>query len=704
MSNGFAGKIIKIDLTTRKVDVIDSEPYKGWGGGHGLGSALFWEMCKDKTVGALDPGNVVTVCPGRFAGTLAPSAARTEVQGFGPQGYPVEWFTRSNFGGRWGGMLKLAGYDGVAVVGKASAPVWIDIRDDSIEIRDADKNGDALWGLDVFDAQKRIWDMMGSADGKWAVGATRDAGRTIQRAAVLTIGPAGENLTRNAALLHDGGAGAGQGGFGAVFGSKNLKAISVLGTGSIDIADPAALMDTRLWLKKGYMFDVENVQDFDPAIFTETLVGIPNLIGGGTGAGRPEGCMSCHKSCHGTRVTEGIQPGSSCDDTWYSVWEQKLTPIAGVKMLQGSNPITGRATELMQRLGINAYMGDVFVHWLHKLHEKGLVGKGKLIDTDLFDKYQLGTFEFAEAMLNRMAYREEIGALMAEGPARMAVKLGRFDEDTTSGDLPLQEYGWTHHYDGRTEAEWGYGSILSSRDVNEHDFCYICYWKTSLYSLLGMEMEVTAEEMAELIGAKLLPYADPMMINYSDEAIYSESMVKLVSWHRAYGLYFKEALGLCDWAYADFLNVRREDKSGATPEVETRLVHAIMDKDQSFEDGMKIGTRIWNLDRAIYAMQGRTREDEVFAEYMYQTPAAPGFTSWEVPYVMPVHEDGKWSYKSVSGRTLDKAKMESWKTAYYTFEGWDPKTGQPTAAALGKLDLADVAEELKAAGKLGESS
>jgi len=83
MADGFAGKIIKVDLTARKVDIVDTEPYKKWGGGHGIGAALFFEMCEDKTVGGFDPGNVVTVSPGRWAGTIAPSAARTRVQGIG---------------------------------------------------------------------------------------------------------------------------------------------------------------------------------------------------------------------------------------------------------------------------------------------------------------------------------------------------------------------------------------------------------------------------------------------------------------------------------------------------------------------------------------------------------------------------------------------------------------------------------------------
>ena len=83
--------------------------------------------------------------------------------------------------------------------------------------------------------------------------AKRDPGRTTQKPAVLCIGPAGENQTCHACLIHDAGNGAGQGGFGAVWGSKNLKAISVLGTGSIRVADPKALIQARVVTKEKYV-------------------------------------------------------------------------------------------------------------------------------------------------------------------------------------------------------------------------------------------------------------------------------------------------------------------------------------------------------------------------------------------------------------------------------------------------------------------
>ena len=134
--HGYAGKILLINLTTKEITVLNTSDYEKWGWGHGIGSKLFWDLVKDKTISAFDPANVVTVMSSPLSGTMVPGASsRTEVQGIGAQTYP-EWFTRSNFGGRLSAMLKDAGWDGIAVTGKASKPVWIDIRNADVQIRD----------------------------------------------------------------------------------------------------------------------------------------------------------------------------------------------------------------------------------------------------------------------------------------------------------------------------------------------------------------------------------------------------------------------------------------------------------------------------------------------------------------------------------------------------------------------------------------
>ena len=145
--HGYAGKILRVDLSNRTKKTIDTLQYAHWVGGHGTGSAIFFDLVKNKAISGYDPENVVTLMTSSLSGTMTPGASsRSEVQGIGIQSYPIEWFTRSNFGGRFAAMLKFAGWDGVVIEGKADAPVWVDVRNLKVNIRDARD----LWGLDSF--------------------------------------------------------------------------------------------------------------------------------------------------------------------------------------------------------------------------------------------------------------------------------------------------------------------------------------------------------------------------------------------------------------------------------------------------------------------------------------------------------------------------------------------------------------------------
>ena len=226
--NGYAGKILRINLTTKNISQISTDDHEDWVGGHGIGSAIFWDIVigeKHVDLASIDgfhEDNVVTLMTSPLSGTSVPGAsARTEVQTIGVQSYPIGWFTRSNFGGRFAAMLKYAGWDGVVIEGKSETPVWIDIRDDSVEIKDCEVS---LWGMDTFECQKTIWDQVSDNQeyGQW-IEPNGVRGRTTQRPAVVAIGPAGENLSRIACLIHDASNASGQGGFGAGMGFQTTK-------------------------------------------------------------------------------------------------------------------------------------------------------------------------------------------------------------------------------------------------------------------------------------------------------------------------------------------------------------------------------------------------------------------------------------------------------------------------------------------------
>ncbi|MBA4395408.1 MAG: aldehyde ferredoxin oxidoreductase, partial [Desulfobacca sp.] len=250
------------------------------------------------------------------------------------------------------------------------------------------------------------------------------------------------------------------------------------------------------------------------------------------------------------------------------------------------------------------------------------------------------------------------------------------------------------HYEPRSELEWGYGSILGDRDINEHGFNTI-FWQTLLPYYRGQKPWLTAEETVRLYTDKMAPFqGDHRMLDYSNENMYSESIAKLVAWHRHYTRFWKQSALFCDYRWPDFVNPNDPNKSGSTGESEPRFFNAVTGKKFTFLDGMELGRRIWNLDQAIWTLQGRHRDLVHFADYIYTVPS-------KVQYFWPGKKDGQWEYLDISGRCLDKKKFEEFKTRFYHLEGWDPVTGFPTRSTLASLKLGHVADELERKGKLG---
>jgi len=390
---GYRGLILHVDLSTGAVRSILTEKYRRWGGGHGIGSALFWDFCKDKTIkDGRDPGNVICITTSPFSGTQVPSAGgRCEVVGVGVGLYPVSWFTRTNFGGRFSATLKYAGWDAIVITGKADKPVWIDIQNYDVVIHSAEQ----LWGKGTDETQQTIWALLDSkeekpdASGRYGYGAKEpfkekipgwhqlpDAsgryGYSTQKPAILTIGPAGENQTAHGCLVHDSGNGAGQGGFGAVWGSKNLKAISVQGNGHIPIADPAALLQARFDAKRYYAGNADNPDKRAWGPFSKPAKPVL-FCQAPTDKRRPQACQGCINGCRG-RYNTGYGNEVSCQETaWYGSHARKWTKGDQAK---AAEIILGSA-DLCNRYGCNTYPLGAGLHWLEKLHHEGIIGPGQ---------------------------------------------------------------------------------------------------------------------------------------------------------------------------------------------------------------------------------------------------------------------------------------------------------------------------------------
>ncbi len=711
---GYAGKILRIDLSDRHSTATShwlTEKYAQWVGGHGMGSALFYDIAvREKgldlsAVDGFDPDNVVTLMTSPLCGSGVPGAsARTEVQGIGVQSHPIGWFTRSNFGGRFAALLKSAGWDGIAILGKADRPVWIDIRDEHVAIRDCSELD--LWGTDTWEAQRIIWKYV-AADrdyGKWRqpAGALNPS---TQRPAVLTIGPAGENQSRLGALIHDAGNGAGQGGFGGVWGSKNLKAISVIGTGDIDIADPKALMQARLHQKANYQAVLGDPR-CEPTFpsFGHWVPAGPGLnwtLGKPREGHRPQACVGCHAACR-ARWEKGPGNEAKCFATAFYLDGRTLE-------------IQRRASDLVNLYGLNVVELIGGLAYLKALNAEGLLGTGPGKIECPLDFDDLGTLEFLEQLVKAFSYKDdgrgnpsEFGAAIAEGVFRAAEKWGRLEQDTATGMLAYPHWGIPVHFDPRYQLEWGYGSILGDRDANEHDFDFL-HWNPTQALQMGDSPLAPAEDAVRIYTDKMQPYhRDPdrmRMLDYSTENMYSEHMAKLVLWHRHYTRFWKQSALFCDWQWPDFINPYGPDMVGSTGDQgEAKFLKAVTGRDMSFADGMELGRKVWNLDHAIWTLQGRTREMVHFAEYIYREPH--GETGTVGGHYVPCLVDGQWQYFNVGAtkRSMDRQAFEEFKTRFYRLAGWDPTTGYPTARVaqeLEELGVEGITGELSSRNKLG---
>jgi len=216
---GFHGKVLFVDLTakTHRVETVDPSVYRSYLGGYGLGAWLMWKHFPPKA-DALAPEACFTICSGLLTGLHTPFSGRIQIAGKSPL---TGTWADSNSGGSVCVHLRKAGYDALVVSGKAAAPTLLAIRDGDVSFESAAE----LWGKEIPDTFDAI---------KASFGSKRDVG-------VSAIGPAGEKMQRIASVMNDRYHAFGRQGFGAIYGSKNLKAIAISGTGTVPVAQPKEL-------------------------------------------------------------------------------------------------------------------------------------------------------------------------------------------------------------------------------------------------------------------------------------------------------------------------------------------------------------------------------------------------------------------------------------------------------------------------------
>jgi aldehyde:ferredoxin oxidoreductase len=640
MTGGWVGRILDVDLTAGNTAIRDSMAFAhDYIGGRGMASRIAWDEIP-AGAGPFDPENRIIVATGPLTGTLAPSSGRTIMTSLSPRTYPMPWITHSTLGGWFGAELKYAGFDALVIHGRAQSPVILDIRDGEAHTLGAAD----LWGLGSREVQLEIKRRLG------------------QEAQVLAIGPAGENLVRFATVQHAEENAAGHSGFGAVWGSKRLKAVAVRGTGGVAVSDPGALL--REVLKQG---------SFQPAPFASVLaVNRSNQP-------RPVCSQACTFDCDlGSfgHAEDGRRMPGWCigGRTWVTEDYMKHTAYSGggLEVPPGRN--FGLSTEaplheLCNSLGLDLWFRLVMQPWFICCRQLGVRRiRGYPIDPD-------DPAWFKSFML-QLAHREGLGELFAEDLVRAMDDLeGELPEELIRMGRELEfGFGFPAHREGRLWDEeplpfWVISAMMyasESRDpsIGAHQSSLM------LADFLLADPEV-ARRQFRAMSEQVWGYPDALEPTYDHKApvaIWSQHQHMLI-----------DSLPLCDFAFPQLVRPmgRREEWLNAEDitgdlDLHMRLFAAVTGLALNREDLEEAAERAFTLERAMLARAGRGRAlEESLAEH----------------FALPCRADGTF---------VDEAGFALLLDEYYAARGWDLEHGWPTVELLERLGLEDVVPEIQA--------
>lgn len=614
----YAGKYLRIDLSTGKISEhpIDDALVRSFLLGSGYAARLYLaEMDPDRAWD--DPASPLYVFNGLLSGTFAPTGCRSSWCARSPL---TGIWGESNVGGFWGAELRFAGYDGLVFTGRAAQPVylWIDGGSGAVELRDATH----LWGRNhyhVFDALRA---------------------ETDAKAQVACIGVAGERLVRYAGVMQGGiehARTAGRTGMGAVMGSKRLKAIALRGKDRPAYHDAKGFRDT---------VKASNAVIKDGAIGLSTLGtagGVPgtekygdlplsNWRGGSwdkaleisgqriaeTTFERHTFCFACPIGCGKTVI---IDDGPYAGTRGHGPEYETLGGFGGMLLNSDLNSIS-HINMLCNDYGIDTISTSASIACAMEAAERGFLAQDELDGLDL----RWGNAEAIVACVHKIARREGLGDLMAEGVMRMVERFG-----PQASDLALHVKGLEMSYhDPRA-----FVSMAASYATANRGACHmeaISYWEGYGVETPGLAFRPGADQWrARLENAG----SGRMAVHYQD---YQSAF---------------NPLGLCKFI----------TKGLAGPQIVADLVNAALGWRWTPEDVFHTGERIFNLKRLINGRYGIGAADDVLPQRLATLARPDGGAAGSLP------------------------DMPLLMAEYYRARGWDPLTGAPTPERLAALEL-----------------
>jgi aldehyde:ferredoxin oxidoreductase len=418
---GYMGRILNVDLSTGELvqESMEEDLLRQYVGGYGVGAYLLYHRMPAHT-DPLGPGNILGLMTGPLTGTPSLIGSRFVVFGKSPK---TNTWGDANCGGQFGPHLKFAGFDGVLIDGAAERPVYLLIDEGRPEIRDAQH----LWGLNVYARETAL---------------KREHGKDAQ---IASIGTAGEKESLLACVVNDGGRAAGRSGLGALMGAKRLKAVVVRGRGKVPIADAKGLRALRReYLDKPSSF-AESLHDYGSCAGTAASAqsgDSPVRNWGGAGpvdfplarAGnidedpvvalqeRRYGCWGCPISCGGrVKVSEGEYTLSATPDFTGHKPEYETLWSFGTDLLNDNLESIVKANEICNEYGMDTISTGATIGFAIECFEHGILNKKECDGLEL----TWGNHRAIVALAEKMARREGIGDLLADGAKSAAERIGR---------------------------------------------------------------------------------------------------------------------------------------------------------------------------------------------------------------------------------------------------------------------------------------
>jgi len=427
MIMGYAGKFLDVNLSTQIIREIkfSDEILEDFVGGRGLATKILWDRIgrKWERTDPLGPDNLLLLLTGPLTGYYP--GGRTCVSGKSPQSNGVVGSTLS---GEFGVELRCAGYDGIIVSGESDRPVYLFIKDADVELRDANH----VWGKDgkqtVASLTKECRGLLKKRYpffGEW------------KEPAMLYVGPAGENKVRTAVVMSKWSHAAGYGGYGAVMGSKRLKAVVARGTGPLpeaaDIRKVKRLINTicsnvyeaEMWRRwgtasAGYIVGAklssEPVRNWQEEWHDEKSFGVDKFENR-LWMKQYWGDFGCPTTCLKLAVVKnGKYKGAITDNPDYEL-QAYLGPNLGIFTPEENVFLAS----LIDDLGLCGIQTGNVMAFAAELFQKGILTKD---DLDGIEPKWGDADAFAE-LAKRIAFRKGIGDVLAEGTYRAALKIGK---------------------------------------------------------------------------------------------------------------------------------------------------------------------------------------------------------------------------------------------------------------------------------------